>query len=300
MDRALTKSWVLWMKTERESEKKSDPMIIGDFKQISSICRTCQIDRVIVALDERRGSLPLEQLLQCRLKGIHVDDGITFGESLSGKLSIENLHPSTIIFSNGFRGVLVYKGIKKVIDLIASFLGLLVFLPLCLIIALAIKLDSRGPVFYRQERIGQDGRLFSLIKFRSMTVDAEKDGPVWAVVNDQRVTRVGRWLRKLRLDEITQIINVIKGEMSIVGPRPERPFFVKKLEKEVPFYSHRHAVKPGITGWAQILYPYGATREDAQEKLKYDLYYIKHMSPIMDLRIISETAKIVLMGRGSR
>jgi sugar transferase (PEP-CTERM system associated) len=275
-------------------------MIIGDFKQISSICRTCQIDRVIVALDERRGSLPLEQLLQCRLKGIHVDDGITFGESLSGKLSIENLHPSTIIFSNGFRGVLVYKGIKKVIDLIASFLGLLVFLPLCLIIALAIKLDSRGPVFYRQERIGQDGRLFSLIKFRSMTVDAEKDGPVWAVVNDQRVTRVGRWLRKLRLDEITQIINVIKGEMSIVGPRPERPFFVKKLEKEVPFYSHRHAVKPGITGWAQILYPYGATREDAQEKLKYDLYYIKHMSPIMDLRIISETAKIVLLGRGSR
>jgi sugar transferase (PEP-CTERM system associated) len=253
-----------------------------------------------VALDERRGSLPLDQLLQCRLKGIHVDDGISFGESLSGKLSVENLHPSTIIFSNGFRGVLVYKGIKKVIDLLVSLLGLLVFLPLCVIIALAIKLDSRGPVFYRQERVGQDGRLFSLIKFRSMTVDAEKDGPVWAVVNDQRVTRVGRWLRKLRLDEITQIINVIRGEMSIVGPRPERPFFVKKLEKEVPFYSHRHAVMPGITGWAQILYPYGATREDAQEKLKYDLYYIKHMSPIMDLRIISETAKIVLLGRGSR
>ena len=275
-------------------------MIIGDFKQISSICRTCQIDRVIVALDERRGSLPLDQLLQCRLKGIHVDDGISFSESLSGKLSVENLHPSTIIFSNGFRGVLVYKGIKRAIDLLASLLGLLVFLPLCLIIALAIKLDSRGPVFYRQERVGQDGRLFSLIKFRSMTVDAEKDGPVWAVVNDQRVTRVGRWLRKLRLDEITQIINVIRGEMSIVGPRPERPFFVKKLEKEIPFYSHRHAVKPGITGWAQILYPYGATREDAQEKLKYDLYYIKHMSPIMDLRIISETAKIVLLGRGSR
>lgn len=275
-------------------------MIIGDFKQISSICRTCQIDRVIVALDERRGSLPLDQLLKCRLKGIHVDDGISFRESLSGKLSVENLHPSTIIFSNGFRGVVIYKGIKRAIDLLASLFGLLVFLPLCLIIALAIKLDSRGPVFYRQERVGQDGRLFSLIKFRSMTVDAEKDGPVWAVVNDQRVTFVGRWLRKLRLDEITQLINVIRGEMSIVGPRPERPFFVKKLEKEVPFYSHRHAVKPGITGWAQILYPYGASREEAQEKLKYDLYYIKHMSPIMDLRIISETAKIVLLSRGSR
>jgi sugar transferase (PEP-CTERM system associated) len=275
-------------------------MIIGDFKQISSICRTCQIDRVIVALDERRGSLPLDQLLQCRLKGIHVDDGISFRESLSGKLSVENLHPSTIIFSNGFRGVVIYKGIKRGVDLLASLLGLLLFLPLGLIIALAIKLDSRGPVFYRQERVGQDGRTFNMIKYRSMTVDAEKDGPVWAVVNDQRVTRVGRWIRKLRLDEIAQLINVIKGEMSIVGPRPERPYFVKKLEKEVPFYTHRHAVKPGITGWAQILYPYGATREQSQEKLKYDLYYIKHMSPIMDLRIISETAKIVLLGRGSR
>jgi len=275
-------------------------MIIGDFKQLSSICRTCQIDRVIVALDERRGSLPLDQLLQCRLKGIHVDDGISFRESLSGKLSVESLLPSTIIFSNGFRGVVIYKGIKRGVDLLASLLGFLLFLPLWLVIALAIKLDSRGSVFYRQERVGQGGKTFNMVKFRSMTVDAEKDGPVWAVVNDQRVTRVGRWIRKLRLDEIAQLINVIKGEMSIVGPRPERPYFVKKLEKEVPFYTHRHAVKPGITGWAQILYPYGATREDAQEKLKYDLYYIKHMSPFMDIRIISETAKIVLLSRGSR
>ncbi|HQM30678.1 MAG TPA: TIGR03013 family PEP-CTERM/XrtA system glycosyltransferase [Syntrophales bacterium] len=275
-------------------------MIIGDFKQISSICKTCQIDRVIVALDERRGSLPLNELLQCRLKGIHVDDGISFRESLLGKLSVEHLPPSAIIFSNGFRGVMVYKGIKRALDLLASLFGLVLFLPLFLLVALAIKLDSRGPVFYRQDRVGQDGRLFSLIKFRSMTVDAEKDGPVWAVVNDQRVTRVGRWLRKLRLDETAQLINVIRGEMSLVGPRPERPYFVRKLEKEIPFYCHRHAVKPGITGWAQILYPYGATREDAQEKLKYDLYYIKHLSPIMDLRIISETAKIVLLGRGAR
>jgi sugar transferase (PEP-CTERM system associated) len=271
-------------------------MIIGEFKQISSICETCQIDRVIVALDERRGSLPVDELLKCRLKGIHVDDGISFSEGLLGKLSVEKLPPSTIIFSNGFRGAVVYKGIKRMIDLLASMAGMIVFSPLCLLLALAIKLDSRGPVFYTQERVGQDGRLFSLIKFRSMTVDAEKDGPVWAVVNDQRVTRVGRWLRKLRLDEITQLVNVIRGEMSIVGPRPERPFFVRKLEKEIPFYSHRHAVKPGITGWAQILYPYGASREE----LKYDLYYIKHLSPIMDLRIISETVKIVLFGRGAR
>ncbi len=275
-------------------------MIVGEFKQISSICRTCQIDRIIVALDERRGSLPMDELLKCRLKGIHVDDGVSFSESLLGKLSVEKLPPSSIIFSNGFRGVVVYRRIKRAIDLLASLAGLIVFLPLCLLIALAIKLDSRGPVLYRQERVGQDGCLFSLIKFRSMMVDAEKDGPVWAVVNDQRVTRVGRWLRRLRLDEITQLINVIKGEMSIVGPRPERPYFVRELERVIPFYAHRHAVKPGITGWAQILYPYGATQEDAQEKLKYDLYYIKHLSPIMDLRIISETVKIVVLGRGSR
>jgi len=300
MDWTLTKSWVLWMRTESESERKSHPIIIGDFKQISSICKTCQIDRVIVALDERRGSLPLDELLQCRLKGIHVDDGVSFRESLLGKLTVEHLPPSAIIFSNGFRGVMVYKGIKRGIDVLASLFGAVLFLPLYLFIALAIKLDSRGPVFYKQERVGQDGRLFSLIKFRSMTVDAEKDGPVWAVVNDQRVTRVGRWIRKLRLDEIPQLINVLRGEMSLVGPRPERPFFVRKLEKKIPFYSHRHAVKPGITGWAQILYPYGATQEDAQEKLKYDLYYIKHLSPIMDLRIIAETAKIVLFGRGAR
>jgi len=253
-----------------------------------------------VALDERRGSLPVDELLQCRLKGIHVDDGVSFSERLLGKLSVESLPPSSIIFSNGFRGVLVYRGIKRWLDLFASLFGVILFLPLYILIALAIKLDSRGPVFYRQERVGQDGRLFSLIKFRSMTVDAEKDGPVWAVVNDQRVTRVGRWIRKLRLDEIPQLINVLKGEMSLVGPRPERPYFVKRLEKEIPFYSHRHVVKPGITGWAQILYPYGATREDTQEKLKYDLYYIKHLSPMMDLRIITETAKIVLLGRGAR
>jgi sugar transferase (PEP-CTERM system associated) len=242
----------------------------------------------------------MDELLKCRLKGIHVDDGVSFSESLLGKLSVEKLPPSSIIFSNGFRGVVVYRRIKRAIDLLASLAGLIVFLPLCLLIALAIKLDSRGPVLYRQERVGQDGCLFSLIKFRSMMVDAEKDGPVWAVVNDQRVTRVGRWLRRLRLDEITQLINVIKGEMSIVGPRPERPYFVRELERVIPFYAHRHAVKPGITGWAQILYPYGATQEDAQEKLKYDLYYIKHLSPIMDLRIISETVKIVVLGRGSR
>ncbi|MCX5834893.1 MAG: TIGR03013 family PEP-CTERM/XrtA system glycosyltransferase [Deltaproteobacteria bacterium] len=274
--------------------------MIGDFKQISSICRKNRIDRIVVALDERRGRLPVDQLLFCRLKGINVDDGMTFTENLLGKLCVESLHPSSIIFSNGIRGRFYTSKLKRVSDIISALFGLLFLGPIFTLIAMAIKLDSKGPVFYRQDRVGRDGRVFSLIKFRSMVVDAEKDGPIWAVLDDQRCTRVGKIIRKLRLDEIPQLINVLKGEMSIVGPRPERPFFVKKLENEIPFYYHRHLVKPGVTGWAQIYYPYGATIEDAIEKLKYDLYYVKNMSPVMDLRIVSETVKIVLLGKGSR
>ncbi len=258
------------------------------------------MDRIVVALDERRGSLPVDQLLLCRLRGIKVDDGVTFHEHLTGKLCVESLHPSSVIFSNGNSGRLYTYHLKRVFDILAALFGLLFFGPIFTLIAIAIKLDSKGPVFYMQERVGRDGTVFNLLKFRSMVVDAEQDGPIWAVENDRRVTRVGRFIRKLRFDEIPQLINVLKGEMSIVGPRPERPFFVKKLEREIPFYDYRHMVKPGITGWAQILYPYGATREDAIEKLKYDLYYIKNISPVLDLRIISETVKIVLFGKGSR
>lgn len=258
------------------------------------------MNRIIVALDERRGKLPLEQLLSCRLKGIRVDDALEFTENLSGKISVENLYPSSLIFSNGFKGAALFKKIKRGIDIIFSIIGLVIFSPLCVLIAAAIKIDSRGPILYRQERVGEDGKTFGLLKFRSMRTDAEKDGPVWAMENDQRITRVGKIIRKLRFDEIPQMINVIKGEMSFVGPRPERPFFVEKLKKEIPFYSHRHAVKPGITGWAQLYYPYGASKEDALEKLKYDLYYIKNMSLFLDLTIILETIKVVLFGRGSR
>jgi sugar transferase (PEP-CTERM system associated) len=294
------KSLALWMRRENGSVNGPEPVIIGDFKQISSICSKNRVDRIVVALDERRGSLPVDQLLLCRLKGINVDDGVTFTENLTGKLCVESLHPSSIIFSNGIRGKFYTSKLKRVSDIFASLFGLLFLGPICMLIAIAIKLDSKGPVFYRQERVGWDGRVFRLLKFRSMVVDAEKDGPLWAVHNDQRCTRVGKVIRKLRLDEIPQLINVLKGTMSIVGPRPERPFFVKKLENEIPFYYHRHLVKPGVTGWAQIYYPYGATREDAIEKLKYDLYYIKNISPVLDLRIISETVKIVLLGKGSR
>jgi len=253
-----------------------------------------------VALDERRGKLPIEPLLYCRLKGIRVDDGMTFTEDLAQKLSVENLHPSSIIFSNGFIKSSVYSKLKKCLDIASSALGLFLTFPLCLLTAVAIKLDSKGPVLYRQERVGEDGKTFHLLKFRSMHNDAEENGPVWAESHDERVTRVGRVIRKLRLDEIPQMVNVLRGEMSFVGPRPERPFFIEQLKKEIPFYSQRHVVKPGITGWAQIRYHYGASREDALEKLKYDLYYVKHMSLFFDLMIILETARIVLLGEGAR
>lgn len=288
------------MRREETLERESNPGVIGDYSQIFHICQTGEVDRIVVALDERRGKFPLEQLLLCRLKGIPVEDGIAFTEQLAGKLSVENLHPSFIIFSNGFKRSALFKRLKRVMDVIGSLVGLALFSWISLIISIAIKLESKGPVLYRQERIGEDGKVFSLFKFRSMRTDAEAKGPVWAEENDRRVTRVGRVIRKLRFDEIPQMINVLKGEMSFVGPRPERPFFVDHLKHEIPFYSQRHAVKPGITGWAQICYRYGSSKEDALEKLKYDLYYIKHMSLLFDLMIIFETIKIVLLGRGAR
>lgn len=281
-------------------EEVSKPGIIGDFTQIISICKKARIDRIVVALDERRGKLPVDQLLICRLKGIRVDEAVAFTEHLSGKLSVENLHPSALIFSDGFKRSYVIRKTKRAFDILFSIVALLLFSPLSLAIALAVKWESPGPVLYRQQRIGQDGVPFDLLKFRSMGVDAEANGPIWAGVNDDRVTRVGRIIRKLRFDEIPQMINVLRGEMSFVGPRPERPFFVEKLEKQIPFYSHRHTVKPGITGMAQICYPYGASKEEALEKLKYDLYYIKHMSPFLDFVIVMETIKIMLLGRGAR
>jgi len=288
------------MRLERRLEKESNPVIIGDYKQISSIVLAGNVDRIIVALDERRGKFPIDELLSCRLKGIKVNDGVVFTEYLAGKLSIDSLYPSFLIFSNGFKSNTIFKKIKRWFDVFVSVACLTILFPVGLMIALAIKLDSEGSIFYQQERVGEDGKIFRLLKFRSMRIDAEENGPLWAEVNDQRVTQVGRVIRKLRLDEIPQMINVLKGEMSFVGPRPERPFFIEQLKNEIPFYSQRHAVKPGITGWAQICYPYGASKEDALEKLKYDLYYIKNLSPLLDLIIIFETVKVVLFSKGSR
>jgi sugar transferase (PEP-CTERM system associated) len=299
MEKRLTRELEKELKNEL-LKKEPEPAIIGDYTHISSICKEGNVDRIIVALDERRGRFPIEQLLLCRLKGIRVDDGMAFTEDLAGKLSVENLRPSSLIFSNGFKRTALSKKAKRYLDILASAIGLAFSFPVCLAIALAVKLESKGPIFYKQERVGEDGKIFTLLKFRSMCIDAEENGPVWARVNDHRVTRVGNMIRKLRLDEIPQMINVLKGEMSFVGPRPERPVFIEQLKKEIPFYSQRHVAKPGITGWAQIRYPYGASKEDALEKLKYDLYYIKHLSVLFDLTIILETVKTVLMGKGAR
>jgi sugar transferase (PEP-CTERM system associated) len=285
---------------EKTLEKASEHEILGDYNDIPALCKKGHVDRIIVALDERRGKFPVEQLLLCRLKGIRVDDGMAFTEELAGKLSVENLRPSSLIFSDGFKRSIIFKRIKRGFDVVLSIVGLAVTMPLNILLSAAIKVDSPGPVLYKQERVGKDGKIFRLLKFRSMRQDAEPDGPVWADVSDDRATRVGKVIRKMRLDEIPQMVNVLRGEMSFVGPRPERPFFVEQLRKELPYYFQRHTVKPGITGWAQIKCPYGASKEDALEKLKYEYYYIKHMSLIFDLTIIMETIKTVLLSRGAR
>ena len=280
---------------------QSDVRIIGDCSLIHQIVKEDKVDRIIVALEERRGRFPTEELLKCRMEGISVEEGIAFYEHLTGKLLVERAYPSFLIFSNGFIKTTYHHVVKTAMDLFLSFFGLIIFLPIMALTALAIKLDSSGPVFYQQGRIGKKSKIFLLLKFRSMKEDAEKEtGPVWAEEKDKRVTRVGKIIRKLRLDEIPQIINILRGEMSFVGPRPERPHFVEHLKDEIPFYDKRHAVKPGITGWAQIEYRYGASRKDALEKLKYDLYYIKNISFFLDLVILFRTIKIALFGNGAR
>lgn len=255
---------------------------------------------IVIALSERRGTLPLQEMMRCKLDGIEVVDAPTFYEIIQGKLMLEEMTPSWIIFSSGFRRTAFIDIYKRCFDLTLSLLGLILAAPLFPLVALAIKLESPGPVFFRQVRVGNGERPFVLYKFRSMGQDAEKNGAVWAVKNDVRVTRVGRFLRNSRIDEIPQLFNVLKGEMSFIGPRPERPEFVENLKNEIYYYSKRHTIKPGLTGWAQVRYPYGATVEDAIEKLRYDLYYIKNLSFFLDTQIILETVKVVLFGRGGR
>ncbi|HXI09455.1 MAG TPA: TIGR03013 family XrtA/PEP-CTERM system glycosyltransferase, partial [Thermodesulfobacteriota bacterium] len=260
-----------------------------------------KIDRIIIALNDRRAKLPMSALLDCKLAGVVIEEGETFNERLSGKIPLDHLKPSWMVFSDGFRSLRSRKTVKRVIDVVLSLVCLILTLPIFLITAILIKLDSRGPVIFKQVRVGENGKHFNVYKFRSMRTDAESaSGPVWASKKDDRVTRVGRVIRKIRVDELPQVVNVLKGDMSFVGPRPERPFFVDKLKEVIPYYEIRNIVKPGITGWAQIKYPYGATIDDAVEKLQYDIYYIKNLSPMLDIMIFFWTIKVVLTGRGGR
>ena len=274
---------------------------LGDLQDLQNLCRSEGISRVIVALKERRGKFPVDLLLKCRMDGVIVEEREAMYERISGKLAVESMRPSYLIYGRGFAKDPLTLAIKRVLDIFASLVGLLLSLPLCIVAATLIKLTSRGPIFFVQERVGEDGEPFKLVKFRTMRTDAEaKSGPVWAKKNDDRVTPVGRFMRLTRLDEIPQFLNILTGQMSFVGPRPERPHFVEQLEAEIPFYPLRHTVKPGLTGWAQVCHPYGASVEDAQEKLRYELYYIKNMGLLFDLNIMARTIAVILRGSGAR
>jgi sugar transferase (PEP-CTERM system associated) len=260
------------------------------------------VDEIVVAVSDRRGgAMPLRELLDCKIFGVQVSDLSTYFEKMLGQIRIDQLHAGWLIFGNGFdRGV--YRDYaKRLFDILWSFVLLALAAPLLIITAVSIVLESKGPIFYRQERVGQDGRTFSVLKFRSMRVDAEKNGaPQWAVAKDDRVTRIGSLIRRFRIDEFPQLLNVLKGEMSLVGPRPERPFFVNQLTADIPFYAVRHSVKPGVTGWAQVRYQYGASVEDSLQKLQYDLYYVKNHSLFLDIVVLFETVGVVLSGKGAR
>ena len=275
--------------------------ILGGVDDLDRLIAAGRVDRIVVGLSDRRGHLPIAALLRAKLAGVRVEDATTTYERLTGKILIDDLKPSWLIFSEGFRVSRRTRATKRLLDLLLAVTGAIVAAPLMLLTAAIVKLDSRGPALYSQERVGENGGVFTLYKFRSMRVDAENGGnPVWARDRDDRVTRVGRFIRTTRLDELPQLWNVIRGDMSFVGPRPERPYFVEQLAAAIPFYMERHAVRPGLTGWAQVKYRYGSSVEDAMEKLRYDLYYIKHMSIVFDLTIAVDTVKVMLFGKGAK
>ncbi len=274
--------------------------VVGTPADIERLVARHAIDRLVVGMSDRRGRLPVRELLRAKLRGVRVEDVNTVYERLTGKLLVEDLRPSWLIFSDDFRASRLTRQSKRIFDILLAAFGLVISSPFLLLTALAVWLESGLPVLYRQERVGENGRLFTLYKFRSMRQDAEKGTPIWAQAVDDRVTGVGRFIRKTRLDELPQLWNVLLGDMSFVGPRPERPFFVAQLAEQVPFYEQRHAVKPGITGWAQVKYRYGASLEDSLEKLRYDLYYVKHLSLLFDVTILFDTVKVVLFAKGAR
>ncbi|HSW52240.1 MAG TPA: TIGR03013 family XrtA/PEP-CTERM system glycosyltransferase [Sulfuricaulis sp.] len=276
--------------------------ILDSDEALPELAARLQISEIVLAVRDRRsGGLPVQDLLRCKLRGIRVLELSSFFERENGHLQIDSMNASWMILAEGFHQGIVRDTIKRLFDLLVSAAMLVVTLPIMALAALLIKLESPGPVLYRQERVGQGGNNFTILKFRSMGVDAEKDGkPRWAGQNDSRVTLTGRFIRRTRIDELPQIFNVFFGDMSFVGPRPERPYFVQDLTQKIPYYGVRHTVKPGITGWAQVRYAYGATDEDAMHKLQYDLYYVKNHSLFLDLMILFQTAQVVLWGKGAR
>ncbi len=275
--------------------------IIGSEERLCAVALNKKVQKIIISLTEKRGTLPVREILSCKLKGIDIVDGPSFYEQMTGKLLVENMNPSHLIFSDGFRITIVRRFMKRICDVLFAAFGLAITLPFSFIIPVLIKLDTKGPVLFIQKRFGEGEKIFTLYKFRTMVDGAENDtGPVWSQSGDQRITRLGTLLRKTRLDEIPQLFNVIRGDMSFIGPRPERPFFVETLKKQIPYYSERHFIKPGVTGWAQVRYEYGDSVEDAVEKLKYDLYYMKYQSVFLDFLIMLDTMKVIFFGRGGR
>jgi sugar transferase (PEP-CTERM system associated) len=268
---------------------------------LMEVVKKQKVRRVIVAMPDRRGTIPMQELLQLRMQGVKIEEAASWLEKISGKIEVDNLYPSWLVFGEGFRRSTVFVVVRRLVSIMISLIGLILAAPLIPLIVLAIRLDSKGPIFYSQTRVGKAGHVFKVFKFRTMRQDAEAaNGPQWAGNNDPRVTRVGKVLRSSRLDEIPQLWCVLKGDMAFVGPRPERPEFIERLSKEIPYYGVRHMVRPGLTGWAQVKYKYGSSIKDAREKLQYDLYYIKNASIGLDLLIMFLTVKTVLLRRGAQ
>jgi sugar transferase (PEP-CTERM system associated) len=279
-----------------------NPGVVGTVADIPSIVRDRRVDRVVVSLVDARGKLPMDELLRMKLdRGVTFDHLPTVYEEYTGKIAIENLRPSWLIFSGGFKKTRLLLAAKRALDILAALAGLILLAPIMAIVAVLVRLTSKGPALYHQTRVGQSGRVFTVHKFRSMRQDAEAGvGAVWAQAGDLRVTAIGGFLRRTRLDEVPQLWNVLVGDMAMVGPRPERPEFVGKLTEQIPFYGLRHTVRPGVTGWAQVRYTYGASVEDSMEKLQYDLFYIKHMTVAFDLFVLFSTVKTVVLRRGAQ
>ena len=273
--------------------------IVGRADRLDAIATERRVSRIIVALEDRRLKMPTRELVKLRVQGVRVEDAHTAISSLSGRVWLNTVHPSWFVFSDGFHRSKTTLVLKRMIDLSLATVGLMIALPVLLLLALAVRLDSKGSVIYRQKRVGYRGQTFDMLKFRSMVADAEKlNGATWAQKDDPRVTRVGRFIRKVRLDELPQLINIFRGDMSFIGPRPERPVFVEQLRQQISYYDERHSVRPGLSGWAQVQYGYGASVDDAIRKLEYDLFYLKNMSVFFDFAIMFQTVRIVLTGHG--